>query len=50
MLQCVGSYISQLEGLKLFFVHILERLENPLLKPLLFSIYYLPWTSLIDFF
>ena len=33
-----------------FFVHILERLENPLLKPLLFSIYCLPRTNLIDFF
>ena len=50
MLQYVGSCISQLEGLKLFFVHISERLENPLLKHLLFSIYCLPWTNLIDYF
>ena len=45
LLRCVGRYLKQLEGLKSFFRSsdeetskvrgILERLENPLLKPLL---------------
>lgn len=46
LLRCVGRYINQLEGLKSYFRssdeetnkvrNILEKLENPLLKPLLF--------------
>ena len=45
LLRCVGRYLDQLEGLKSYFLssdeqtnkvkYILERLQNPLLKPLL---------------
>ncbi len=51
LLRCVNRYISQLEGLKSFFrssdegsskvAHILKRLENPMLKPLLFFLQYI---------
>ena len=45
LLRCVGRYLDKLEGLKSYFLssdeqtnkvkYILERLQNPLLKPLL---------------
>lgn len=51
LLRCVGCYINQLEGLRSFFrssdedtskvTHILERLENPLLKHFLFFLQYI---------
>ena len=51
VLWCVGRYLNQLDGLKSFFhsssegtckvKSILSRLENPLLKPLLFLSYIL---------
>ena len=51
LLRCVGRYIKQLEGLKSYFrssdeetnkvKSILERLENPLLKPLLFFLQFI---------
>ena len=57
LLRCVGCYLDQFEGLKSYFLstdeqtnkvkYILERLQNPLLKPLLHFLC-LPWTNLTE--